>query len=150
MQRVRAIWLFVTATTLASCGSGLDAARDLTGTWEGMGPNGAFYADNVANPNCEYEADVRIVFVQDNTSLTGSFTLTVRKSTQLIVTTLPCVPVGTSNNEALFGSVNISNVSFELFSSRTAFDGTFTADILTATFSSTVPGGIAGSMTVRR
>ena len=139
------------ATTVASCGgTGLDAARDLTGTWEGSGPNGAIYADNVANPNCGYEADIRIVFVQSETSLTGSFTLTVTKSTELISTSLPCVPVGASNNEALFGSVNSSAVTFELFNTRTAFDGSFTSDILTANFASTQPGGIAGSMTVRR
>ncbi len=142
--------VLASAPILAACGSGLDPARDLTGTWEGTGPNGARYADNVANPNCEYEADVRIVFVQDTTSLTGSFTLTVTKSTKLLSTSLPCVPVGSSNNEALFGGVNGSNVSFELFNSRTPFVGTFTSDILTATFASTAPGGIAGSMTVQR
>ena len=114
MRFIRAIWLLAPAATLSSCsGTGLDAARDLTGTWEGNGPNGAIYADNVANPNCECEADVRIVFVQDGTSLTGSYTLTVTTSTELISTSLPCVPVGSSNNEALFGSVNSSNVNFE-------------------------------------
>ena len=141
------ICLLATTTTLASCGSGLDPATDLTGTWEGTGPNGAAYADNVANPNCEYTADIRIVFVQDGTSLTGSFTLTVRTATQLL--SLPCVPVGTSSNEALFGSVSSSAVTFELFNSRTEFTGSFTSSILTATFDSALPG-IAGSMTVRR
>jgi len=136
------------ATTVASCGgTGLDAARDLTGTWEGSGPNGALYADNVANPNCEYEADIRIVFVQSGNSLTGSFTLTVRDATQLL--SLPCVPIGTSSNEALFGSVSSSDVNFELFNSRTEFDGSFTSSILTATFDSALPG-IAGTMTVNR
>ena len=72
------ICLLATTTTLASCGTGLDPATDLTGTGEGNAPNGAVYADNVANPNCAYTADIRIVFVQDGTSLTGSFTLTVR------------------------------------------------------------------------
>lgn len=151
MRTIRAIWLLAVSTALASCsGTGLDAARDLTGTWEGSGPNGASYTDNVANPNCAYDADVRIVFVQDGTSLTGSFTLTVTTSTKLLSTSLPCVPVGASNNEALFGSVNSSNVTFELFESRTAFDGTFTSDILNATFTSTLPGGIMGTMRVTR
>jgi len=140
--------LLATTMTLASCdGSGLDPATDLTGTWEGTGPNGAIYADNVANPNCEYTADIRIVFVQSDTSLTGSFTLTVRTATQLL--SLPCVPVGTISNEALFGSVSSSDVSFELFNSRTEFDGSFTSSILTATFDSALPG-IAGTMTVNR
>ena len=150
MSPIRAIWLLATAATLASCSNGLDAARDLTGTWDGTGPNGAFYADNVANPNCEYEADVHVVFVQDGTSLTGSFTMTVRSSTELIVTSLPCVTVGAESSEALFGSVNSSDVSFELFVSRIDFDGSFTSDILAATFVSTQPGGIAGSMTLQR
>jgi hypothetical protein len=151
MRCFRTILLLATATTLASCsGTGLDAARDLTGTWEGSGPTGASYTDNVANPNCAYEADIRIVFVQDGTSLTGSFTLTVTSSTKLLSTNLSCVPVGASNNEALFGSVNSSNVTFELFNTRTDFDGTFTTDILDASFASTLPGGIAGTMRVTR
>jgi hypothetical protein len=151
MRCIRTILLLATATTLASCdGTGLDAARDLTGTWEGSGPTGASYTDNVANPNCAYEADIRIVFVQDGTSLTGSFTLTVTSSTKLLSTNLSCVPVGASNNEALFGSVNSSNVTFELFNTRTDFDGTFTSDILDASFASTLPGGIAGTMRVTR
>ena len=141
------ICLLATTTTLASCGTGLDPATDLTGTWEGNAPNGAVYADNVANPNCEYTADIRIVFVQDGTSLTGSFTLTVRTATQLL--SLSCVPVGTSSNEALFGSVSSSAVTFELFNSRTEFTGSFTSSILTATFDSALPG-IAGTMTVQR
>ena len=145
---VRAVFLLVTITTLASCGTGLDPATDLTGTWEGTGPNGALYSDNVANPACQYAADVRIVFVQDGTSLTGSFTLTVRTATQLL--SLPCVAVGAENNEALFGSVSSSDVTFELFNTRTEFDGSFTSGILTADFTSTLPGGIAGTMTVQR
>ena len=94
------ICLLVITTTLVSCSSGLDPATDLTGTWEGNAPNGALYTDNVANPACSYAADIRIVFVQSGESLTGSFTLTVRSATQLL--SLPCVPVGTSSNEALF------------------------------------------------
>ena len=44
------ICLLATTTTLASCGgSGLNPATDLTGTWEGLAPNGALYSDNVAN-----------------------------------------------------------------------------------------------------
>lgn len=149
MRRVRAVFFLPTATILASCGTGLDPATDLTGTWEGTGPNGAIYADDVANPACEYTADVRIVFVQDGTSLAGSFTLTVRTATQLL--SISCVPVGTSSNEALFGSVSSSAVTFETFTSRTAFDGSFTSSILTADFASTLSGvGIAGSMTVQR
>ncbi len=147
LKSVVRICLFATTTTLASCGTGLDPATDLTGTWEGNAPNGAIYSDNVANPNCDYTADIRIVFVQSGTSLTGSFTLTVRTATQLL--SLPCVPVGTSSNEALFGSVSSSDVNFELFNSRTEFDGSFTSSILTATFDSSLPG-IAGTMTVQR
>ena len=152
MRYIRAIWVLATAALLASCsnGTGLDAARDLTGTWEGTGPNGASYTDNVANPNCAYEADIRIVFVQDGTSLTGSFNLTVTSSTKLISTSLPCVPVGAENSEALFGSVNSSDVTFETFVSRTAFAGTFTTDILNATFESTLPNGIMGTMRITR
>ena len=146
MRAVRAIFLLATTTTLVSCRSGLHPARDLTGTW-GPAPNGALYSGNVANPACSYAADVRIVFVQAENSLTGSFTLTVRSSTQLL--SIPCVPVGTSNNEALFSSVSSSDVTFELFNTRTEFDGSFTSDILTADFTSTLPGGIAGSMTVQ-
>ena len=97
---------------------------------------------------CEYTADVRIVFVQTGTSLTGSFTFTVRTATQLL--SLSCVPVGTVSNEALFGSVSSSDVTFELFNSRTAFDGTFTSSMFTASFDSTLPGGIAGNITVQR
>jgi hypothetical protein len=58
--------------------------------------------------------------------------------------------VGAENNEALFGSVSSSDVTFELFNTRTDFDGSFTSDILTADFTSSLPGGIAGTMTVRR
>ena len=78
--------------------------------------------------------------------------MTVTSSTELISTSLPCVPVGASVNEALFGSVNSSDVTFELFVSRTEFDGTFTTDILNATFTftSTLPKGIMGTMRVTR
>ena len=76
--------------------------------------------------------------------------MTVTSSTELISTSLPCVPVGTSVNEALLGSVNSSDVRFELFVSRTEFDGTFTTDILNATFTSTLPNGIMGTMRVTR
>lgn len=150
MRRIAAVLPAVLAVSGFACGSGLDPARDVTGTWLGNAPNGAFYADDVANPNCEYEADVRLVLVQDGADLTGSFLLTVRKATKLLSTTLPCVAVGTSNSEALFGSVSSSSVEWELFTSRIQFTGSFTSDILTASFASTGANGIAGELTVVR
>ncbi len=150
MRCARVLICLLSVMVATSCSDGLDPARDLSGLWLGTGPNGAFYQDNVANPNCEYEADVRITLIQDGSALTGSFNLTVRKSTKLLQTSLPCVPVGASSNQALFGSVNSSNVEFELVDMITSFRGTFTSDILSGTISSSSSTGIAGTLRANR
>jgi len=151
MRRVMAIVVLCgISTAVWGCSSGLEPARDLTGTWLGMAPNGAIYADNVANPNCSYEADLRITLAQDGSSLAGSLQLTVRKSEKLLSTSLPCIPVGTSSNQALFGEVGSSRVNFTLIDGVTVFSGTFTSDILSGDFVTNVSNGVIGTFTVQR
>jgi hypothetical protein len=150
MRCARVLTLLLSVLVVTSCSDGLSAARDLSGLWLGTSPNGALYADNVANPNCEYEADVRITLIQDGTALTGSFNLTVRRSTKLLQTSLPCVPVGASSNQALFGSVSGSSVEFGLADLITSFSGTFTSDILSGDITSSSSTGIAGTLTANR
>jgi hypothetical protein len=137
--------LFV-VTLVTSCSDGLNPARDISGLWLGTTPNGMFYQDNVANPNCEYEGDVRITLIQDGTALTGSFRLTVRSFTKLLPTSLDCVPVGASSNQALFGTVSSSSVEFELTDMITSFSGSFTSDLLSGNISSSSSTGIAGTL----
>ncbi|UCF41476.1 MAG: hypothetical protein JSW43_03855 [Gemmatimonadota bacterium] len=146
MRCTRTLMLLLGVTFVTSCSDGLDPARDLSGLWLGTGPNGMTYQDNVDNPNCVYEGDVRITLIQDGTALTGSFNLTVRESTKLLQTSLPCVPVGASSNQALFGSVNGTTVEFGLTDLITSFSGTFTSDILTGTISSSSSTGIRGTL----
>lgn len=135
---------------LTSCGSGLDAARDLTGTWTGEAPNGAIYQDNVANPNCSYEGDLRIVLTQDGSSLAGSLRLEVRKSEKLLQTSVSCVPVGTVSQQALFGEASSSQFNFTLIDGVTVFAGTFTSNIMNGDFVVNAPGGVIGTFTVQR
>lgn len=135
---------------LTACGSGLDPARDLTGTWLGTAPNGAFYEDNVANPNCRYAADVRLVLVQDGAGLTGSLRLTVRESEKLLSTSVPCVPVGTQATQGLFGEVGGSRANWTLIDGVTVFSGTFTSDILSGEFVTNAPSGVIGTFTLQR
>lgn len=151
MSRMRALTLlgFLAVVPLA-CSSGLDPARDVTGTWIGTGPNGAFYEDNVANPNCRYEADLRITLTQDSGSLAGSLQLTVRKAVKLLNTTLPCVPVGTVSNQALFGEIGSSRLNFTLIDNVTVFSGTFTSDIIDGEFVTNAANGVIGTFTVTR
>jgi hypothetical protein len=146
MRCARVLTLLLAVMVVTSCSDGLSPARDLSGLWLGTGPNGAFYRDNVANPNCEYEADVRITLIQDGTALTGSFNLTVRESTKLLQTSVPCVPVGATANQALFGSVNGSRVEWGLADLVTSFDGEFTSDILNGDISSSATSGMAGTL----
>lgn len=138
--------------TLGGCSdsAGLNAARDLTGTWLGTAPNGALYQDNVANPNCRYEADLRLTLVQDGASLTGSLNLTVRKSEKLLSTSLPCVAVGASSTQGLFGEVGSSRANFTLVDGVTVFSGTFTSDILSGDFVVNASNGVIGTFSVRR
>lgn len=133
-----------------ACGSSLDPARDLTGTWLGTAPNGAFYEDNVANPNCRYAADVRLVLVQDGASLTGSLRLTVRESTKLLNTSLACVPVGAQSTQGLFGEVGSSRANWTLVDGVTVFSGTFTSDLMNGEFVTNAPNGVIGTFTLRR
>jgi hypothetical protein len=151
MRRVMAIVVLCgISTAVWGCGNSLEPARDLTGTWLGIAPNGALYEDNVANPNCRYEADLRITLAQDGNSLAGSLQLTVRESEKLLSTSLPCVPVGTSSNQALFGEVGTSRVNFTLIDGVTVFSGTFTSDILRGDFVTNVSNGVIGTFTVQR
>jgi hypothetical protein len=150
MRCAKALAVLLCVTAVTSCSDGLNPARDLTGTWIGTAPNGAFYTDNAANPNCAYEADVQITFAQDGSSLAGSFNLTVRSSEQLLGGTLQCVPIGASTSMAFFGGVSSSAVDFELIDGATSFSGTFTSDILTGDITSTAPSGIMGELTAIR
>lgn len=142
--------LVLAVPLLGSCGSALDPARDLTGTWNGTGPNGAFYQDNVANPNCAYEGDLRIVLTQDGSSLAGSLRLTVRKSQKLLETSVSCVPEGTVVQQALFGQVGSSQLNFTLIDGVTVFSGTFTSDIMSGDFVVNAPNGVIGTFSVVR
>lgn len=146
MRSARVLLSLLCVTAVTSCSDGLDPARDLSGLWLGTGPNGAFYHDNVANPNCEYEADVRITLIQDGTALTGSFNLTVRDTTKLTTSTVPCLPPGTSSTQALFGSVSSSTVEWGLADLVHSFSGTFTSDILSGTLTANSSNGITGTV----
>lgn len=151
MRRLPALLVPLAFPLVLSCGSGLDPARDLTGTWLGTGPNGAFYQDNVANPNCRYEGDLRIVFTQDDEgSVAGSLRLTVRKAEKLLDTNLSCVAVGTVSQQALFGQVASSQVNFTLIDGITVFSGTFTSSILSGDFVVNAAGGVIGTFRVVR
>ena len=127
----------------------VESSRDLNGRWVGTGGNGAKYQDNVANPNCRYEADLVLDLVQNGDNLAGQLTLTVRKSEKLLQTSLPCVAVGSSATQALTGNASITNVDFTL-ADGTEFDGTFTTDIMSGNFASAGPNGIAGTWVVLR
>lgn len=150
MHRIRTLCLLSAAFLLTACGSGLDPARDVTGTWIGTGPNGAFYQDNVANPNCRYEADLRLVLTQDGASLAGSLRLTVREAEQLLSTTVSCVPVGTVSQQALFGEIGSSRLNFTLIDGVTVFSGTFTSDLMSGDFVVNATNGVIGTFSVVR
>lgn len=151
MTRARRVAILASmVTALGGCGNGLDPARDITGTWVGTGPNGAFYQDNVANPNCRYEADLRLTLVQDAGSLAGNLQLTVRESEKLLGTSLSCVPVGATSSQALFGEVGTSRANFTLIDGVTVFSGTFTSDLLSGDFVTNVSNGVIGTFTVQR
>ena len=146
----RCAMLAVCAVVLSGCGNALDPARDVTGTWLGTSPNGAVYQDNVANPNCRYEADLRLTLAQDGSSLAGSLQLTVRKSEKLLSTSLSCVPVGTTSNQALFGEIGSSRANFTLIDGVTVFSGTFTSNIFSGDFVMNAANGVIGTFTVQR
>lgn len=146
-----ALFAIASLCTLGGCSDGgLSAARDLTGTWLGVAPSGALYEDNVANPNCRYEADLRVTLVQDGSSLAGSLNLTVRKSEKLLSTSVPCVAVGTSSTQGLFGEVGSSRANFTLVDGVTVFSGTFTSDLLSGEFVVNAPNGVIGTFSVQR
>ena len=138
MFRRLSIAVLITTICGLSCkdDNPLTAARDLTGQWVGNGPNGAFYQDNVANPNCRYEADLIINLTQNGNDLGGSFTLTVRKSEKLLSTSVSCAPVGSRVSRLLAGQVSGSSVSFHSTSSTevSEFSGTFTSNIMSGDF----------------
>lgn len=154
MKRVSAVAVLWGVTIgLWACGgagSSLEPARDLTGTWIGTAPNGAIYQDNVANPNCRYEADLRLTLVQDSSSLTGALNLTVRKSEKLLSTSLPCIPVGTTATQGLFGELGSSRANFTLVDGVTVFSGTFTSDLFSGDFVTNATNGVIGTFSVRR
>lgn len=131
-------------------GSAVGPALDLTGHWVGTAPNGALYEDNVANPNCRYEADLALDFVQSEGTVSGVLDLTVRKSEKLLSTSVPCVPVGTRSVQSLFGEVGSTQVNFTLGDEVTVFSGTFTTDILGGEFVVNSVNGVIGTWTVNR
>lgn len=144
--------LLITPAIVSCSLFGIKSARDLTGTWIGTSPNGAFYTENASNPNCKYEADVRMTLVQNGNSLTGSFDMTIRKAVKLLNTNLACVPAGTEANQALFGSVSSSSFEFTLADKVTHFSGSYTTDILRADITSyaATGNGIEGNLTTDR
>ena len=158
MSRIKAISLLSLFLSLGSlillvyCSSeeNLTSARDLTGKWEGAGPNGAFYEDNVENPNCAYEADLFVDFVHSGSSLTGTLTLTVRKSTHLLSSGPSCIPVGTSVTQGLTGEVGSSRLNIYLSDGVTIFSGTYTSDIIEGEFVVNATNGVIGTFTLIR
>ena len=156
MRVLTLLLLVVTAGALGACleeepTGGLTPARDLTGTWVGTGPNGAVYQDNVANPNCTYEADLVIEFVQDGSTVVGTLTLTVRESNgPLVEPSLPSAPVGSQAIQGLTGEVGSTQVNFDLSDGMTVFSGTFTTDLLSGDWVVNGNPGLIGTFSVVR
>jgi len=129
----------------------LSPARDLTGQWIGTAPNGAVYRDNVANPNCLYQADLVLDLVQSGGSLSGTLRLTVRSTEGPLANPgLPCVPVGTTSTQALTGEVGSTSSNFTLGDGMTVFSGTFTSDIFSGDFVVNAVNGVIGTFAVAR
>lgn len=133
-----------------SSNENLTSARNLSGTWEGTAPNGAFYEDNVENPNCAYEADLFAEFVHSGSDLSGTLTLKVREANRLLSSGPSCTPVGTSITQALTGEVGSSRLNIYLADGVTIFSGTYTSDIIDGEFVVNATNGVIGTFTMRR
>lgn len=121
-------------------------ARDLSGGWSGVAPQGATYRDNVSNPACRYEADLFFDLKQNGNSISGSVRFVVRKVEQLL--SAPCLAtVGTTFSFPVNGSVSGTDINFSHLGvsgslSPTNFIGKFTNDIMSGTFErNSYPGG---------
>lgn len=137
----------------ASCQleNGLSPARDLTGRWTGAAPNGAIYEDNVANPNCRYEADLVLDLMQSAAALSGTLQLTVRSTEGPHANpNLPCVPVGATSTQGLTGEVGSTRSNFTLSDGVTVFSGTYTSDIFSGEFVVNDVNGVIGTFRVVR
>ena len=116
----------------------ISPARNLSGKWLGVAPQGATYRDYVANYACSYEADFTLNIKQKNQSIDGSAIFRVRKSTQRLQR-VPCLPTNYSFELPVDGTVSGTNITFSNVGipnlySPTTFVGTFTSDIMSGTF----------------
>lgn len=153
MTLPKALLLVGSLAFLFSCAAEdvLSPARDLTGRWTGAAPNGAIYRDNVANPNCMYEANLVLDLVQTGGALSGTLQLTVRNvDGPLANPGLACVPVGTTSTQALTGEVGSTRSNFTLSDGITVFSGTYTSDIFSGDFVVNDVNGVIGTFTVVR
>lgn len=116
----------------------LSPARNLSGKWLGLAPQGAFYRDYVANYACSYEADLTLNIKQGSQSIDGSVIFRVRKSTQKLQG-IPCLPTNYSFELPINGTVSgtnivFSNVGIPNLYLPMRFTGTFISDIMSGTF----------------
>ena len=105
-------------------------AKDVTGRWSGN----AFFKDNVANPQCSYEGVFNLDLQQNGNNLVGTYQMTIKKSTQLLDTGLPCVQPGQFPMAQITGSVSTSRIEFT--DNFADFTGSFTSDLMSLDFES--------------
>lgn len=123
----------------------LSPARNLTGKWTGMAPQGATYSDNVANPACSYKANLELELKQEGSTIAGSIGFTVREVKKLL--SVPCLAkAGTTFSFPINGKVAGTDISFShpgiaRSFSPTNFKGKFTNDIMSGTFERTPHSG---------
>jgi hypothetical protein len=129
----------------------LSTADDLSGIWEGTAPDGAFYQNDSPNPNCIYEADMRLFLRQEGEELSGSMELTVRSALgPLTDPSALCEEVGSRSVHSLTGTATASGVSFALEDETAAFEGTCGGDFISGEFSSDTPESLKGIWRVGR
>jgi hypothetical protein len=98
----------------------LNPARDLTGTWTGT----PVFTDR-AN-ECAYEGTMELTLRQNQNHLTGSFNLTVTKTTG----DPPCVRVGSLFSYLVDGTVSSSRIHL-IIADTDYLNGSFTTDLMT-------------------
>lgn len=125
----------------------ISPARNLSGTWAGVAPQGAIYRDNVANPACEYEANLTFSLTHTGNNINGTVKFAMRKAKNFI-SSVPCLPLS-EFTLPIAGAVAGATITFShpgiLGSfSPTNFTGTFTTDIMSGTFER-APGPTGGA-----
>ena len=89
----------------------ISPARDLSGKWVGVAPQGAIYRDYIANYACSYVADLTLNLKQNDNNISGSINFHVRKSVQRLQH-VPCLPTDSSFTLPIAGTVSITDIIF--------------------------------------